>query len=321
MQMQMQMQVPMQSMRQYDSVAETQLDQWLDAKHQKDFGTADAIREQLRSRGISPSKERPLNGGAQDELVRWRAAKQNKDWSRSDRIRDSLRSQGMDPDKMGAANVPQFSAMPQVAPPGGMWVQAPAWKPQQQMGSQQRGQQQSKPREPNIARMDPGTIDELAQWFEARENKDWNTADSLRDRLRGKGIEPADCQKPHTSSLNDGHTEELRQWFEAREQKDFAVADEIRERLRAQGVEPSGCPDPRGGGGGGGYGKAASHGGAPRSMPYSAAGGGGGHDFATETQLDEWFKCKQDKNFNAADAIRAELRLQGIEPDQHRPKR
>jgi RNA recognition motif-containing protein len=42
------------------------LDEWLKAKRTRDFGTADAIRAQLRAQGVDPDKERPKWDGAED---------------------------------------------------------------------------------------------------------------------------------------------------------------------------------------------------------------------------------------------------------------
>merc|ERR1719401_2551902 len=46
-----------------DALTEQQLDQWVAAKRQKDFATADALREELRAKGIDPDTVRPANAG------------------------------------------------------------------------------------------------------------------------------------------------------------------------------------------------------------------------------------------------------------------
>eukprot|EP00930_Biecheleria_cincta_P084743 TRINITY_DN7418_c1_g1_i1.p1 TRINITY_DN7418_c1_g1~~TRINITY_DN7418_c1_g1_i1.p1 ORF type:complete len:606 (+),score=76.31 TRINITY_DN7418_c1_g1_i1:142-1959(+) len=43
------------------------------------------------------------------------------------------------------------------------------------------------------------------------------------------------------------------------------------------------------------------------------------YDSKTEVMLDEWVKCKRMRNFTGADAIRAALRNQGVDPDVARP--
>jgi len=289
----------------YDHSTEAELDQWVQARAEKDWGTADSIRDGLRSRGVSPAKERPQKGGFQDEIEQWRRAKQAKDFARSDRIRESLRAQGCDPDSMGLGS--PMPAMGMSLP----WMQAqPAPMTRESWGA-------AKGKGPSLSSMDSRTMGEVSQWFEAKDEKNFGVADSIRESLRSKGIEPANCQRPGSAGLDEVMADELTQWFDAREQKNFGVADAIRERLREKGVEPSQCQRPSGGGG---YGKAAG-GNAARSSPYSSAAATGSLDYDTETRLDEWWKAKQDKNFTAADAIRTEMRAQGIEPEQHRPRR
>merc|ERR1712064_130331 len=41
--------------------------------------------------------------------------------------------------------------------------------------------------------------DDLAKWYEAKDAKDFETADSIRERLRAKGIEPSKCPIPKSS--------------------------------------------------------------------------------------------------------------------------
>jgi cysteinyl-tRNA synthetase len=286
---------------------EAELDRWADAKADKDYETADAIRADLRARGISPSKERPLHVGAQELVQQWQAAKQAKDYARSDRIREELRAQGIDPQKevasMGWGMERAFAPMPMRAP---MMMHA------QPVAVPKRSKMHS------LSTMDARVIDELSQWFDAKEQKNWPAADSIRERLRKKGIEPSECQRPGSAGLDDDMEAELGRWYEARDAKDWGTADSIREGLRAGGVEPSQCPRPSASNGG--YGKASFHGGA-RASPYSAGPGLGGFDRTIEQRLDQWWKAKQDKNFGVADAIRKEMRDQNIEPENHRPRR
>jgi len=299
--------------REYDPEVEDQLDQWEEAKSQKDFSTSDSIRQGLRDRGISPSKERPQYGGVEHQIQQWQRARQARDYGRSDRIRESLRAQGVEPDQAssGFPGLPPFMAATAMkgGPYGGFGA-----------GGNGKGggkpTSRSKP-QPSLSSMDADTIEELNQWFAAKDEKNYAVADSIRETLRAKGIEPANCQKPGSAGLDDEMSEELRQWFEARDEKNWSVADSIRERLRAKGVEPSQCQRPDSGST---FGKAASFGSAGRSSPYSA-GRSGAFDPATEAKLDQWWKCKQDKDYGTADKIRAELRDQGIEPDQHRPRK
>merc|ERR1719277_571897 len=43
----------------FDNTTEAKLDRWMQAKREKDFGTADAIRSELRSVGLEPDQLRP----------------------------------------------------------------------------------------------------------------------------------------------------------------------------------------------------------------------------------------------------------------------
>lgn len=111
--------------------------------------------------------------------------------------------------------------------------------------------------------------------------------------------------------------DDIRMWWEAKDRKDFDEADRIRTHLRAHGIEPAEQPRP----GGSkkrdmGFGKASVGADSVRASPY---GSSGGFDWQTESNLDMWWQFKQEKNWAAADALRASLRSQGIEPEQHRP--
>jgi len=276
--------------RPYNAELEDELDQWEDARNRKDYETADYLRDGLRARGVSPAKERPARSSVEDELQRWHSAKQAKDYSRSDRIRDSLRAQGVDPDSAGRGGFPLTTFV--AAPP---------------MHTPRRAN-------PSFSTFGADTNNEVSRWYDAKDRKDWSVADKIREGLRARGIEPAECPRPHSPSVFDrGMQDELKKWYEARDAKNWAVADEIRERFRAQGIEPAHCDRPTTTSS---YGKAPGSGGSSRrSAPYSVPSS---FDHATEQQLDEWWEAKQQKNYETADAIRAELRAQGIEPDKYR---
>jgi len=296
--------MPASYMKPYDHSLEAELDQWEDARSSKDWVTADELRTGLRSRGVSPSKERPQNGNMQDDIMQWKRAKEARDFTRSDRIRDVLRSQGVDPASMS-------NFMPN--PMHGQFIDSGMKRPMSVRKESPASFQ-------STSNMDQRSITDLNEWFDAKDLKNWGIADEIRDRLRSKGIEPANCQRPGAPGRDDPEVADmLSQWNEAREQKNFGIADSIRERLRARGVEPSQMPAPNSGGGGG-YGRAGGGRGGSRSSPYSAATAGG-HDYATECKLDEWWNAKQEKNFALSDTLRSELRAKGIEPEKFRPQR
>jgi len=56
------------------------------------------------------------------------------------------------------------------------------------------------------------------------------------------------------------------------------------------------------------------------AMGHMGGGGGMGHDPDTQNMLDEWLKAKRTRDFNTADALRATLRAQGVDPDKEFPK-
>merc|ERR1719204_2933758 len=89
----------------------------------------------------------------------------------------------------------------------------------------------------------------------------------------------------------------LDDWVRAKREKDFTTADAIRADLRALGLEPDILRPP----------------GSDAPGPHSR------FDMDTEEKLDQWVVAKRDKNWDMADALRAELRAIGIEPDVVRP--
>jgi cysteinyl-tRNA synthetase len=210
-----------------DPEIEAKLDQWLIAKRSKDFASADMIRDELRAQGIDPDTVRPrgwtasaasgASAGAgtgktgddwtDEQLDKWLLAKRSKDFVTADAIRDELRSMGVDPDT--------------VRPPG--------WEVQGNGGKT------------GDAWMD----EQLDKWLIAKRQKDFATADAIRDQLRAMGVDP-DTVRPrgweaHASQTNTGDawTEmQLDNWLAAKRGKDFATADAIRDELRSMGVDP-----------------------------------------------------------------------------------
>jgi hypothetical protein len=77
--------------------------------------------------------------------------------------------------------------------------------------------------------------------------------------------------------------------------------------------------DEEGGQRGGGKGKGGRGKGGGRDS--GAKGGAVKHDAATEAQLDKWVGLKRKRDFEAADALQAELRLKGVDTDASRPAR
>jgi len=145
----------------YVKQVEGQLDQWQEAKANKDWNTADMIRETLRSMGVEPQTARPNKWSLEEESEQWMRAKQAGDYTRADRLRTSLRAKGVDPE-----------------PPSGKKSGGGGGKKALGNG------------------YDAEVEEELRQWYEAKDQKDWGVADSIREGLRAKGIEPAKQQRP-----------------------------------------------------------------------------------------------------------------------------
>ena len=83
--------------------------EWLAAKRDKDYTTADRIRRQLRAQGVEPedlAQEAEWKAG--DVLraqytglaLRWQQAKRDKDYDTADRIRAELRAKGLEPEEL-----------------------------------------------------------------------------------------------------------------------------------------------------------------------------------------------------------------------------
>jgi cysteinyl-tRNA synthetase len=289
-------------------------------------------------------------------LDKWVDAKRAKDFREADRIREDLRAQGIEPehhrpdrkreDAMSGYGFPPPAQMVQVYGHAGPGMHAyPMHAPAMSMGPQvpPAGSWWAEAR--------------LDEWVEAKRAKDFKAADSIRDELRDRGIQPDMFRPkgwvqtvfpPSGSNMNEALLDE---WVEAKRAKDFQRADEIRDDLRSHGVEPDQArPDMlaqqrRGGGGKGGgkdfggargapaggwgpgaHGPASYDGGqgpSKRAKTDSGRGNrkGGRKDEEIESMLDEWVEAKRGKDYATADRIRDELRDRGVEPEQARPKR
>lgn len=257
-----------------------------------------ALHQQAQASSQAP----PLTPDLQQEVSAWFAARKQQNWGVADAIRDGLRAQGIEPMNYHT--------------PGGRGKGGGGGGFQQQQGGFQQQQGGFQQQQGNFSSQNSFIQQQMQSMGIQQQQPQGNFQQQQQPQNNTAGMDP------QTQA-------DLLQWFEAREAQNFDVADKIREHLRSQGIEPSHCQRPMGSGGfGKAAGKGAQRGGAPYgsvSQLLNAGGGGGGgqsgsFDEATEAQLDEWWQAKQEYNFNAADAIRNDLRTQGIEPDQHRPK-
>jgi len=150
---------------------------------------------------------------------------------------------------------------------------------------------------------------QLDSWVEAKRYRDFETADGLRQELRAQGIEP-EQERPNTwESSKPGEGEDaqakLDAWVQAKRSRDFETADGIAQELRAQGIEPE---------------TERPHKWEPSKRREGDRREGErreGED--AQAKLDAWVEAKRKHDFEAADALRQELRTQGIEPGQERP--
>lgn len=258
-----------------DAFTEAELNRWVEAKRNKNFVLADSIRMKLRSRGINPDTLRPaialdsatspvFSAEIEEELGRWVEAKRRKDFALADSIRTNLRGKGIDPDTVR----PAINA------------------------------------EPAFSGFSQEVEEELNRWVEAKRKKEFSLADSIRTKLRGKGVDP-DTARPSSSVdsavaagtelSQEEIDEELGRWIEAKRRKDFLLADAIRQHLREHGINPDNV------------------------RPVAAEPNDSGLSPDTEVELDRWVEAKRKKEFALADNIRTRLRGKGIEPDTVRP--
>jgi len=333
----------------FDGDTESRLDRWVQAKRDKDWALADAIRSELRALGIEPDVVRPpdrelqpsvqLDPGTEAKLDRWVLAKREKDFGTADALRSELRAAGLEPDSLRPPDreIPSLSK--------------------------------------NAAKVHDGyTEAQLDRWVQAKRDKDFATADAIRAELRARGIEPdlvrpsdRDAQMQQQSQLAaaaqqlaalqggfgsvpvmnppdstpatfPGVSPQLAQtWgylgagaLDAQSQTAFSmVAQPAEAALLGAAADQAallGHAD-----------QAALLGQADQAalleLEMQAAQASQLqlstslisrvstriYDNDTEAQLDRWVAAKREKDFAAADSIRAELRSRGIEPDSVRP--
>eukprot|EP01062_Namystynia_karyoxenos_P051937 TRINITY_DN4112_c0_g1_i2.p1 TRINITY_DN4112_c0_g1~~TRINITY_DN4112_c0_g1_i2.p1 ORF type:complete len:293 (+),score=47.27 TRINITY_DN4112_c0_g1_i2:111-881(+) len=85
--------------RRFDAQTEARIDDWRRAKSRRDYAESDAIRQELRQKGIDPETELKERAETEKLMMEWRAAKGRRDFQTSDALRAQLRSRGIDPDQ------------------------------------------------------------------------------------------------------------------------------------------------------------------------------------------------------------------------------
>lgn len=339
----------------FDAEIEAKLDLWVESKRIKDFATADEIRSELRAMNIDPDTVRPAAGrstlnassrfDAQTEakLDQWVQAKRDRDFATADMIRDEMRTVGIDPDVVRPADKQSGGGKgygsSAAAAFGGGYGSSYGSDPVQ--AAFEMGFQMASGMNAGAERHDARTEAELDQWVAAKRAGDFTTADMIRSSLRSRGINPDDSrpsnqgmqssgpawQQPGSMGYDSQTEAQLDRWVEAKRKKDFATADAIRKELRAKGVNPDDVRPPgedlakaaNSAWSSGGYGAWPASGGMSSSMMGGQSYDDGRYDAQTEAKLDQWVEAKRSKDFATADALRQELRSNGIEPDTARP--
>ncbi len=148
------------------------------------------------------------------------------------------------------------------------------------------------------AELDKWVEAELDKWVEAKRRKDFRTADLLREGLRAKGIEPDKVRPP------DYVLQRAPPGMNAGGAPARPPVAPYSEPVHCPPVMPTHGPIPP---------RTSSLGKRARSDDLPS------YDAETEAKLEKWVGCKRRKEFAEADAIREELRADGIDPDKARP--
>ena len=328
------------------------LDEWVEAKRAKDFGKADGIRAKLRSMGIEPETARPKSGAppprlefdaaTERKLSEWVKAKRGKEFDTADRLRDELRAAGVDPEVVRPIGPSRPTTTRRA-------------RSRSPLGFQPYPPPSTHGFVPPVHRYDRTTEAKLETWIAAKRKKDFATADKLREELRRIGIDPDTARpaplpqqaRPHHASRD---YERERESYHSR--SGYRSYDEPPPWGRGGGGSGGGGSGGRGGWReepprdaprhydhpppDRGYGGARSSYGGGYGDRYESRGpGGGGHrapppppmhgsrrdgsSSSTEAKLERWVAAKRARDFVTADAIRAELRAIGVNPDSVRP--
>ena len=102
--------------------SEAKLGEWVLAKREKDYVTADRLRKELRAVGVDAEKARPCQAQGvafpmydaeyERRLDEWVAARQIKDYGKADRLREELLAVGIEPNKARPTRRSSLPPMP-----------------------------------------------------------------------------------------------------------------------------------------------------------------------------------------------------------------
>ena len=301
------------------------LNQWVTAKRDKDWATADAIRGNLRQRGINPdgwfpasspmTRKRPVSemmapAGANGV---WQAGA-NGAWPPPQQPYVSVHGYPQQPQSQYPQQLPQYEYAqymqyhqpPPMAAPGGMEAGTaglPEWA--QPVNLPAAAMSAVTPRRGG----DAASLGALS--MAGAPLLDPSAATTAGGNAGAGGYGGPGAGVSSGSALDPTTEAALDQWVEAKRRRDFEAADAIRrELINGRGVDPNvyrpkdwagWCRRPDGG--------SSTAEGVPRIQ-----------DEETEEMLDRWVEAKRAKDFDLADAIREELRVhKGVNADRARP--
>eukprot|EP00930_Biecheleria_cincta_P096130 TRINITY_DN87_c1_g1_i4.p1 TRINITY_DN87_c1_g1~~TRINITY_DN87_c1_g1_i4.p1 ORF type:complete len:500 (-),score=111.68 TRINITY_DN87_c1_g1_i4:290-1789(-) len=233
----------------------------------------------------------------EEQLEAWVRAKRTQEFAKADSLRASMRSAGYDPDKLRPHI---WETKPREQQPGehqsqpGLEPGIPTLAAPLQVGMIQnegdlQALQQTQQRNSSSSASDvPDWVEaEIDRWVEAKRNKDFANADSIRASLRAEGYDP-DKIRPHVWEAKQPKMQQSKgqkwdqNWGQNWQHKQYKHQDTT--------APPAD--------------KEASSGEPPEWV---------------EKALETWVRAKREKDFEMADRIRGALRKNGFDPDILRP--
>jgi len=245
-----------------------QCEAWVQAKRGKRFDQADEIRATLRNAGYDPDKIRPHVWESQEKKQQQQSSYEAKKQQQQNPYQASWNQQ---PSHQPESEIPQLEAPLQV-------------------GMIQKGAAPTMPQSAGHVGNVPDWVEkELDAWVDAKRNKDFAKADSLRQALRDEGFDP-DKLRPHLwESGPPAH-----QKGQSKGKAPRIVPYQEQQIVPYQEQQASA---------------------APASMEEET----GEVPKWVDEALDSWVRAKRGKDYETADRLRGALRKNGYDPDILRP--
>merc|ERR1719148_304709 len=120
-------------------------------------------------------------------LQQWRQAKETKNYTKADQIRETLRAEGINPDDMGDLMGGGKGGGKGSGKGGGKGSGKGGGKGNAK--SAPKHDHKNYPGTQSTDHLSVGQIELLTQWFDAKDQHNYDIADGIRDRLRKDGIE------------------------------------------------------------------------------------------------------------------------------------